>query len=108
MAIPKLSHLQFLVLSTLLREPKRGQEIRKQLAQFGVRKSGPGFYQLMARLEDAGFVSGRYRQEVIDGQIVREREYRIRAAGTTAWTQSRDFQDTIISELGLSRNLIGG
>jgi len=61
------------------------------LSEFGVRKSGPAFYQLMSRLEDAGLVTGSYHQEIIDGQIIRERHYRITAEGTRAWDGSRDF-----------------
>ncbi len=68
-----------------------GREIRSHLSEFGVRKSGPAFYQLMSRLEDAGLVTGSYHQEIIDGQIIRERHYRITAEGTRAWDGSRDF-----------------
>lgn len=100
MGLPRLSHLQFLVLGILLDAERSGRELRERLADFGVRKSGPGFYQLMARLEDAGFVTGRYRQEVVEGQILRERFYRIRSAGTKAWEECREFQTTVIEELG--------
>ncbi len=103
MSLPKLSHLQFLVLGTLLPGQRRGHEIREQLAEFGVRKSGPAFYQLMARLEDAELVKGRYRQEVIEGQIIRERTYTIRAAGVTAWERCRAFQLDVINKLGARR-----
>ena len=79
---------------------RRGFELREELARFGVRKSGPAFYQLMARLEDAELISGRYRQEIIDGQIIRERSYKIRARGERAWAGSRDFQLSVIERLG--------
>ncbi len=100
MGLPRLSHLQFLVLGVLLSEELRGRDIRARLEEFGVRKSGPGFYQLMARLEDARFVRGRYEQEIIEGQIIRERCYKIRAPGVSAWNECRDFQATVIEELG--------
>lgn len=100
MGLPRLSHLQFLVLGTLIGGERVGREVRQRLEQFGVRRSGPSFYQLMARLEDAGFVQGRYEQEIVDGQIIRERSYKIRASGITAWKQCRDFQTAVIGELG--------
>ena len=89
--IPRLSHLQFLVVGLLRGRSLPGREIRDHLKVHGVRKSGPAFYQLMSRLEDAGLVQGSYHQEIIDGQIIRERHYRITADGTRDWEGSRDF-----------------
>ncbi len=100
MALPRVSHLQFLVLGILLSEELRGRDLRSRLVEFGVRKSGPAFYQLMARLEDANFVRGRYEQEIVEGQIIRERCYKIRAPGVAVWNECRDFQATIIEQLG--------
>lgn len=99
---PRLSQLQFLVLGTLLQGRRPGREIRGELRRFGVKRSGPGFYQLMARLEEAGLVEGSYDQKVVDGQIIRERGYRLRAAGRTAWNQCRKFNESVISEFGTS------
>lgn len=96
--IPRLSHLQFLVLGALRGRELAGRELREHLAGFGVRKSGPAFYQLMARLEDGGLITGRYRQEVIEGQIIRERLYRAAAEGLRAWEGSRDFYLRAIDE----------
>ena len=100
MSLPRLSHLQFLVLGVLLSAELRGRDVRERLADFGVRKAGPAFYQLMARLEDAGFVHGRYEQEIVEAQIIRERVYKIRARGVTAWNECRDFQSQVIERLG--------
>ena len=100
---PHLSHLQFLVLGTLLQGPRPGREIRAALRRFGVKRSGPGFYQLMARLEEATFVEGSYKQQVIEGQIIRERIYRLRVPGRTAWNQCRKFNETVIAEFGTAR-----
>lgn len=100
MRLPKLSHLQFLVLSVLLSDERSGRELRARLSEFGVRKSGPAFYQLMARLEDSEFVSGRYEQEIVEGQIIRERVYKIRASGTRAWNECRKFHTKVIEEIG--------
>ena len=89
--IPRLSHLQFLVVGLLRGRSFPGREIRDHLKVLGVRKSGPAFYQLMSRLEDAGLVKGSYHQEIIHGQIIRERHYRNTANGARAWEASRDF-----------------
>ncbi len=97
MQIPRLSHLQFLVLGQILGSSASGLEIRKRLAEFGAKKSGPAFYQLMARLEDAGLVEGWYEQQIIDGQIIRERHYKIKRSGSQAWQQSRDFYEKSIA-----------
>ena len=100
MGLPRLSHLQFLVLGVLMSGEQRGRDLRSRLEEFGVRRSGPSFYQLMARLEDAAFVRGRYEQEIVEGQIIRERCYKIRAPGISAWKECRDFQTTVIDQLG--------
>ncbi len=98
--VPKLSHLQFLVLGILLGSERRGLEIRNELAAFGVKKTGPAFYQVMARLEDAELVQGRYRQEIVEGQIIRERAYKISSTGEHAWHTCRDFQLSVIDRWG--------
>ncbi len=97
MQIPRLSHLQFLVLGQILGASASGLEIRKRLAEFGAKKSGPAFYQLMARLEDASLVKGWYEQQIIDGQIIRERHYKIKRSGSQAWQRSRDFYEKSIA-----------
>lgn len=89
--IPRLSHLQFLVVGILRGKSVPGRKIREDLKNFQVKKSGPAFYQLMARLEDAGLVEGCYNQEIVSSQIIRERHYSLTADGASAWVQSRDF-----------------
>ncbi len=96
MSLPRLSNLQILVLGALLHGELRGQDLRTRLKEFGAKKSGPSFYQLMARLEDTTFVSGHYVQEIVDGQIIRERVYRIEGAGRKAWATNREFQLSVI------------
>ena len=100
---PRLSHLQFLVLGTLLQGRRPGREIREELRRFGVKRSGPGFYQLMSRLEESELIEGSYNQKVVEGQIIRERTYRLRGAGRTAWNQCRKFSESVIAEFGTSR-----
>jgi DNA-binding PadR family transcriptional regulator len=89
--MPTLTHLQFMILNALLDGERSGQEVRDTLAAAKVRKSGPAFYQLMARLEDAKFVSGRYEQKTIDGQPIKERRYRVLAGGRRALDEVREF-----------------
>lgn len=91
MNVPELSHLQFLVLADLMREEKTGREIRETLRRYRVRQSGPAFYQMMARLEKAGLATGWYTQQVVGGQIIKERQYRITAGGARAWEECRSF-----------------
>ena len=91
MALPRLTHLQFLVLAALLKGDARGRDLRDRLGKAGVRQSGPAFYQMMAGLEDGGMVSGWYVQQVLDGQIFRERHYKALSDGRKAWKESRDF-----------------
>jgi len=91
MAYPRLTHLQFMLLGFLQQGPTCGQELRDALRSAGVRRSGPGFYQLMSRLEDSGFVRGRYEQRIVSGQIIRQRCYELTALGGRAWRDSRDF-----------------
>ncbi len=105
--IPRLSHLQFLVVGILSGQSVPGREIRERLKAFGVRKSGPAFYQLMSRLEDSALVDGTYHQEIVDGQIIRERHYTITAGGTRAWEGSRDFYLDAIKGFGGMEGLAG-
>ena len=91
MADRPLPHLQFAVLGALGTAKRPGREIREELRSLGLRKAGPTFYRLMTRLEEAGFVEGWYEQEVLDGQIFRERVYQARPAGQQAWRETRDF-----------------
>jgi hypothetical protein len=46
---------------------------------------------MMAVLEDAGFISGWYEQQILDSQIIRERHYKALSSGKKAWQGSRDF-----------------
>jgi DNA-binding PadR family transcriptional regulator len=92
MALPILTHLQFLVLRYLINgESLSGRYLREKLAEEKALKTGPAFYQLMARLEDAGFVEGTYEQKVVDGQILKERTYQITGSGVTALEEVRNF-----------------
>ncbi len=96
--IPRLPHLQFLVLGVLRDGALLGRDLRDRLEAFGARTRGPAFYQLMSRLEDGGFVEGSYQQQVVDGQIIRERRYRLTGAGSAAWQSSAEFYLKVIGD----------
>ena len=98
--IPEITHLQFLVLGMLRGGERHGRVIRRALARHGVRRTGPAFYQMMARLEDAALVEGAYDQKIVDGQIIKERRYTLTPAGETAWTATRAFYSDAIDQYG--------
>lgn len=98
--LPDLSHLQFLVLAQLRGGERAGRDIRETLKRFRVRQSGPAFYQMMARLEKARLAEGWYTQDVVDGQVIKERRYRITTEGRQAWQQCRAFYEEAIGEGG--------
>lgn len=100
--LPELSHLQALVLERLGAFRLSGRDLRSELARKGTRKSGPAFYQLMGRLEDAGFVAGEYSQKIIEGQIIKERNYRMTGQGSEALAQTFSFYH------GLQEVILGG
>lgn len=90
--LPELTHLQFLVLTIVRIRTMSGKELREKLKTIAtIKKSGPAFYQMMARLEEAKFIKGWYEQEVIDGQIFKERHYEVLAGGIRALEQTRTF-----------------
>ena len=101
--IPEITHLQFLVLGMLRGGGRKGRTIRRTLKRHGIDRSGPAFYQMMARLEDAGLVSGEYDQKIVDGQIIKERRYTLTPRGETAWTATRAFYSDAIEAYGAAR-----
>lgn len=95
MPIPTVTHLQFAVLSFVGNREIAGHKIREQLAEFGTKMSGPGFYQLMARLEGDGLVKGWYEQSLVDGQPIKERWYKLTANGRRNVLSTREFYDSL-------------
>src|SRR5258708_6269369 len=89
--LPELSHLQFAVLEVLGAAQMSGKDLRTGLRELGIAKSGPAFYQMMARLEEAKLVEGWYSQQIIDGQIIKERQYKITGNGIRALNQTKQF-----------------
>ena len=93
--LPILTHLQFLVLGVLRHDPQPGRALRKALAAYGIRRTGPAFYQLMARLEKDRLVDGWYEQITVGDQAVTERHYRITPDGTRRWNDARAFYEHV-------------
>jgi DNA-binding PadR family transcriptional regulator len=93
--LPALTHLQFLVLGVLRANEQPGRVIREAIATYGVRRSGPAFYQMMARLERDGLVEGWYEQITHGGQAVKERRYCIKPAGTRLWSATQSFYESV-------------
>ena len=91
--IPPITHLQFLVLGCLADGEQPGRVIRETIAAFGVRRSGPAFYQMMSRLERDRLVDGWYEQVTVGDQAVTERRYRIRPAGSRLWRETAEFYE---------------
>jgi len=93
--LPTLTHLQFLVLGVLRADEQPGRIVREALASYGVRRSGPAFYQLMARLERAQLIEGWYEQITVGDQAVTERRYRITPEGRKLWSKAQSFYDEV-------------
>ena len=89
--LPPLTHLQFLVLGALREGEQPGRAIRDELARYGVTRTAAAFYQMMARLEQAGLVEGRYDHRDLNGQRVKERCYEITRSGRRAFEATRAF-----------------
>lgn len=99
MSIPDLSHLQLAVLHALGSKEISGRELRERLKKENIHRSGPGFYQIMSRLEDGDFVKGRYKDVNLDGQIVKERRYQLTGQGSKALTAAGNFYAPILKRL---------
>jgi DNA-binding PadR family transcriptional regulator len=94
-SMPAATHLQFLVLGTLVAEERPGREIRRIIAGYGVRRTSAAFYQMMARLERMRWVEGWYEQITVGDQAVTERRYRIKPAGERAWKDARAVYESV-------------
>jgi|RhiMethySRZTD1v2_1073278.scaffolds.fasta_scaffold08485_4 DNA-binding PadR family transcriptional regulator len=101
--LPLITHLQFLVLEALSIDEQAGRQLRSLLSSVGVRNSGPAFYQMMARLEEAGLVEGWYEQTIIAGQNLKERRYRLTRAGLRAVSDTRAFYLERLGSVRLTR-----
>lgn len=107
MQIPDITHLQFKVLCQLAGRERCGAEVRKQLRHVGVRQTGPAFYQMMSRMERAGWVEGWYEQAEVEGQVVKTRRYRLTEEGAQALRQTREFYLESLRGLDENEGLAG-
>ena len=96
MSLPELSHLQIAILDSLGPKELSGRELREALKKNKISKSGPAFYQLMARLEDAKFVKGFYEEKIVEGQRIKERRYQMTGEGAKALTSAANFYSPIL------------
>jgi DNA-binding PadR family transcriptional regulator len=79
--LPEATHLQLTILRMLVWGPHRSIEIKQKLYDREIDLSDPSFYQLMKRIENSKWVTGKYIQKIVDGQIIRERVYTITDSG---------------------------
>lgn len=93
--LPELTHLQFLVLGMLRSADQPGRALREALAGYGFRRTGPAFYQLMARLEQDRLVDGWYERITVGDQAVTERHYRLTADGKRRFSEARAFYEHV-------------
>jgi DNA-binding PadR family transcriptional regulator len=91
-AILDVPQVQAAVLRLLLDEAAMpGHVLRDSLGRLGEKRSAPSFYQLMGRLEDAGFVEGWYQPKVVDNHQTKERWYRLTPVGRNTVKTIRAF-----------------
>jgi DNA-binding PadR family transcriptional regulator len=82
MPLLELPPLQLAVLSLLPEKGElRGQDIKIALVERGEATTSPAFYQLMGRLEKAGFVKSRPEREIVGKQRVTVNYYWITESG---------------------------
>ncbi len=89
--IPELTHLQFLILMIIGGLERPGRYVREKLAEEGDKRSLPAFYQVMARLEEAGMVEGSAHRIEVERHSVTERRYKVTLAGRKALAEAQDF-----------------
>ena len=91
MASDTITPLQYMVLGVISgAKSKPGAEIREKLRENGYWQSGPAFYQLMKRLEENDLVEGWYEEDMLDGERIRKRCYRLN--GDAARAAIRAFE----------------
>lgn len=91
MAIPTITHLQFFLLEAIAVEPRYGETLRRLLRQERHEASEPAFYQLMGRMEKAGLIRSKIVKSWVAAQLIKERVYRLTAAGKRTLCEVREF-----------------
>ena len=96
MNYPPLPWLQFVILSAIQDNPLvwvTGKVIRATMAEDGVKRAGPAFYQIMGRIEEAKLVEGenydRLEERQKGKQRICERRYKLTDRGIMALDRTR-------------------
>jgi len=93
------SSTQQRVLSLLFGQPDRSFFKTEIIRKVG---AGSGTVQReLARLEESGFVEGEYSQKIVEGQIIKERNYRVCAEGARALRHTLEFYTARRASFGL-------
>jgi len=102
MAIPSITTLQGLTIQLISKTEIRGRELRELLEKNGAKMSSPAFYQMMARLEENGFIGGRYVTKRLEGNTIKERWYKAHVKGQRALEGLQAFCRQHFGEVVLS------
>ena len=92
MAKNDISLVQLAILGILndCEEGKLGPEIRDEMAQRGLQRPGPTFYQLMGRLEDNEYITGIDTPKIINNKTYHHRKYKITKEGAGVFAEHVD------------------
>ena len=68
-----------MILNLIGDKPITDRELMLKLREKGYKKSRPGFYLDMAKLEDTGLVEGKWESKTVNGKNVKYRTYKRKA-----------------------------
>lgn len=94
MPIPKITPLQFFVLSELFKSEEcglMGHQIRDAMVRDGHQKSLSAFYQLMSRIGSRGLVRANTVHDTIEGIPVKQNRYFITRVGKELYHEGVEF-----------------
>ena len=92
MPLPDVTHLQFAIIDVMGAKERTGEEIRRSLfREHSIKRTLAAFYMLMKRLEDSGFITGRYRLVEIGSYTAKQRLYKVTGQGAKAFQNARDW-----------------
>ena len=87
-----LTAMQLAVLFRLMGGELWGRDLRAQLRKHGIKKDGPTFYMMMARLAESDLVRLIDSDKVAGGHRVKERRYELTGDGLEAVGEMRMVQ----------------
>ena len=91
MSIPKISHLEYLVINIIGLDERSGTYVREALIKENWSKTPASFYQLMKRMEVSKLIEGRYESKIIKKQTITIRKYKITQLGQDEWINTLGF-----------------